>query len=118
MTTRKKNNPFDRLYAAATEIADTARGALKDCAQQPGDLYIPVIIKGTDMRICIECGPRVHASNVIAHAQGQSGGTPAMRFEEAVRQATDLLAQMAHSADSKQQIDHIAAVIAGLRGTA
>lgn len=113
MKNRRPENAFDRLYAAAVEIADTARGVVNNEGPR-ADLYLPIQISGTDMRICIEQGPSIAAANAIGKAKSESGGVPDKRFEEALRQAVDVLARISHEQPEARM--HIDSVIAALRG--
>ncbi|MEW6612727.1 MAG: hypothetical protein AB1409_08300 [Pseudomonadota bacterium] len=95
---KRRPNVMDRLYAAAAEIVATARDALRESGERHPErvpLYMPVMISGTDLRIVIESGPSIAASNAIHAAQGRAGQTPAMTFRDATRRAADLLAEHA-----------------------
>ncbi|MDP1573099.1 MAG: hypothetical protein Q8M09_08240 [Pseudomonadota bacterium] len=90
----RQQTVFDRLHLAADEIVGTARSAIKasgDSHPERTPLYLPILIAGTDMRICIESGPPIAASNAIHQAMGKSGQAPGLTFMDAVRRATDLL---------------------------
>lgn len=91
---QRQQTVFDRLHKAADEIVGTARSALKESGDAHPELvplYLPILVAGTDMRICIESGPPIAASNAIHHAMGKSGQAPGITFMDAVRRAADLL---------------------------
>lgn len=91
---QRQKTVFDRLHQAAGEIVSTARSALKESGNPHPErtpLYLPILIAGTDMRICIESGPPIAASNAIHQAMGKSGQVPGLTFMDAVRRASDLL---------------------------
>jgi len=91
---QRQQTVFDRLHLAADEIVQTARSALKesgDAHPERVPLYLPILVAGTDMRICIESGPPIAASNAIHQAMGKSGQAPGLTFMDAVRRAIDLL---------------------------
>lgn len=128
----KRNRPqnaFDRLDAAATEILNIAVKAFEEAGQPVGDLYLPIIIGGTDRRIAIESGPSIAASNAIHQAQGRAGQAPTMTHNDAVRKAADLLAAHAESLkeshtvggawpddnDAREHYDNMLTVIDGLK---
>lgn len=93
MKTRQQT-VFDRLHLAADEIVSTARLALKESGDpypEHTPLYLPILIAGTGMRICIESGPPIAASNAIHQAMGKAGQAPGLIFMDFVRRATDLL---------------------------
>lgn len=89
-----KNQSIENLHQAAKAIVRAARMAMKDSGDENPEqrqLYMPILIQGTDLRVVIESGPLTMSANALQTANMQAGGLPRMSYEDAVRRAADLL---------------------------
>lgn len=93
------------LVEAANAIVKVMRDTAKELDQSVGEVRIPIIVGGTGMRVTIEHGPRTAASNAIEVAQREAGGEPAMRLDDAIRIAADLLSCDAMELKAAHTID-------------
>lgn len=121
------------LVLAAEAIVLSVREVAVSTGQPISDLRIPIVVGKSDLRIIIESGPKIAASNAVDMAQMVAGGTPRMSREDAVQAAADIIAviaselQQAHSrygvwpngeTAAKASHDEMLAVVAGLKGGA
>lgn len=91
---QRSTSPIDRLYRAALEITDKSLLVFGEQGICGSELRIPVLMKGTDLRVTIERGPRIAALNAIEHAQMQASDKPAPENPrlDALRRAMQLIA--------------------------
>lgn len=121
------------LVEAATTIVAATRKAAEDAGQPISDLRIPIVVGKSDLRIVIESGPKIAATNAVAMAQIGSGSTPGMSRDDAIQAASDIISviatelRQAHSrygewpngeSEAKQSHDEMLAVVAALKGGA
>jgi hypothetical protein len=105
MSKSKPNRgPVHDLYVAATAIANGTRKVMREHGQQADALHIPILIAGTDMRIVIECGPAVAASNAIQKAQIKADNAPGLGLSDAQRRAADLLRFKAQQSETNEAL--------------
>lgn len=94
-----KDGPIDRLYRAAVEIVDGTRKVFAQQGHDPREVRLPILMRGTDMRVTIEAGPAVAARNAVEHAQMQASGKPAEPVVDMSRVLRDAAAIIKQSAD-------------------
>jgi hypothetical protein len=88
----KSQSPVADLYKAARTIADKTAAVMREHGNV-GDVRIPVLMQGTDLRVTIESGPTIAARNAIEHAQMQAADRPIKDDRgDALRQAMALIA--------------------------
>lgn len=128
-----RNDLIENLVNAASAIVTSVRDAGDATGQPIGDLRIPIVLSGADLRIIIESGPRTATANAVDMAQQKAGIAPQMSRDDAVQLAADIIAviaselQQAHSrygvwpngeTAAKASHDEMLAVVAGLKGGA
>jgi hypothetical protein len=88
----KAKGPVADLYKAAREIADKTAAVMREHGKV-SDVRIPVLMRGTDLRVTIESGPTIAARNAIEHAQMQATDRPIKDDRgDTLRQAMALIA--------------------------
>jgi len=121
------------LVDAASAIVKAVREAGETTSQTIGDLRIPIVLGGSDLRIVIESGPRTAAANAVNMAHQKAGGDPRLSRDDAVQLAADIIAVIAtelkeaHSRygvwpagneGAKASYDEMLTVVASLKGGA
>lgn len=128
-----RNDLIENLVNAAAAIVTSVREAGDATGQPIGDLRIPIVLSGADLRIIIESGPRTATANAVDMAQQKAGIAPQMSRDDAVQLAADIIAviatelKQAHSrygvwpngeSAAKASHDEMLTVVASLKGGA
>lgn len=102
-----KHHPIHALYLAADEIVRRTRQVMAEQKQPAGEIRLPIMMQGTDMRVTVEAGPRTAARNALEKAQLQaSDGTARMlNPPDILADAQALLQQYARSLAASYQVD-------------
>jgi hypothetical protein len=88
------NDLVSKLVNTAAEMVDGARSALRDTGHpspEAQQLYIPVIVGKSNLKVTIESGPLTEAANAILSAQVKSRQHPSMSREDAIHKAAHCL---------------------------
>lgn len=89
------DNMIAPLVEAAEAIVRSVREVADSTGQPISDLRIPIVVGKSNLRIVIESGPKIEASNTVAMVQIGSGSTPGMSRDDAIQAAADIISVIA-----------------------
>lgn len=88
------NDLVTTLVTTAQQMVDGARKAIREVKGENAEaqqIYIPIIVGKTNLKITVESGPITEAANAIHAAQIASRQHPSMSREEAIQRAAHAL---------------------------